>query len=216
MTITGTGFAAGNTVSFGGAAASSVTVSSATSITAMAPAEAAGSVDVTVTGVGGTSATGSADKFTFVPAPTVTAVSPTSGSTAGGTSVTITGTGFASGNTVKFGSTAASSVTVNSATSITATAPAEAAGTIDVTVTDVGGTSATSSADRYTYVAPPTVTRDQPGHGPERRRNVGDDHRHRVRFGEHGQVRVDGGLERDGELGDVDHGDRSGRVGRDR
>jgi plastocyanin len=49
VTITGTGFAAGATVSFGGSAATGVVVSSATSITATTPAHAAGAVDVVVT-----------------------------------------------------------------------------------------------------------------------------------------------------------------------
>jgi hypothetical protein len=52
---------------------------------------------------------------------------------------------------VKFGTTAAT-ITADSATSLTATAPAEAAGTVDVTVTTAGGTSATSAADQYTFV----------------------------------------------------------------
>ncbi len=86
------------------------------------------------------------------PAPTVTSISPTSGPTAGGTSVTITGTNFTSGATVEFGSTAATSVTYTSSTSLTATSPAESAGTVDITVTTAGGTSATSSADQFTYM----------------------------------------------------------------
>ena len=87
MTVTGTNFAAGDTVAFGGSAATGVTVNSATSITATSPA-GSGTIDVTVTGPGGTSATSSADKFTYatVPAPTVSAVSPASGPASGGTS----------------------------------------------------------------------------------------------------------------------------------
>ena len=76
-------------------------------------------------------------------APTVSGVSPTSGPAAGGTSVTITGTNLDSATGVKFGATAAASFTVNSATQITATAPA-GIGTVDVTVTNPGGTSSTS------------------------------------------------------------------------
>ncbi|MCL4442751.1 MAG: IPT/TIG domain-containing protein [Actinobacteria bacterium] len=94
------------------------------------------------------------------PAPTITSISPTSGPTAGGTSVTITGTNFTSSATVDFGSTAATSVTYNSATSLTATSPAESAGTVDVTVTTVGDTSATSSADQFTYT--PYITNISP------------------------------------------------------
>ncbi len=86
-------------------------------------------------------------------APTVTAVSPANGGTAGGTSVTITGTNLSGATAVKFGSTSATSFTVNSSTSITATAPA-GAGTVNITVTTAGGTSATSTADQFTYALP--------------------------------------------------------------
>ena len=54
-----------------------------------------------------------------------------------------------------FGGTAASSVTFNSSTQLTATAPARAAGTVGVTVTNPGGQSATK-ASAFTYSA--TVT----------------------------------------------------------
>lgn len=85
--------------------------------------------------------------------PTITSVSPTAGSTAGGTSTTITGTNFAGASAVHFGTSTASFV-VNSTTQITATAPAHAAGTVDITVTTSNGTNTTSSADQFTYVAP--------------------------------------------------------------
>jgi hypothetical protein len=166
VTITGTGFVTGATVKFGTVAAAGVTVISATSITATAPAGSAGTVNVTVTTPGGTSATSSADAFTYEAVPTVTAVVPTAGPTGGGTSVTITGTGFAAGATVAFGTVGATSVTVTSATSITATAPAGSAGTVNVTVTTLGGTSATSSADDFTYDAGPSVTALSPDAGP--------------------------------------------------
>ncbi|HLG91434.1 MAG TPA: IPT/TIG domain-containing protein [Acidimicrobiales bacterium] len=86
-------------------------------------------------------------------APTVSSISPTSGPTSGGTTVTITGTNLSGASAVSFGSTAATSFTVNSSTQITATSPPEPAGTVDVTVTTPGGTSATSSADRFSYQA---------------------------------------------------------------
>src|SRR6185437_9723951 len=64
---------------------------------------------------------------------------------------------------VHFGATAATTFTVNSDTSITATAPAGAAGSVDVTVTAPGGTSATSPAYLYTYVVlPQTINFTQP------------------------------------------------------
>jgi hypothetical protein len=107
-----------------------------------------------VSTTGGTSAITSADQFTYQapPAtPSVSGVSPNTGPAAGGTSVTISGSNLSSG-TVAFGTTAASGV-VCAASSCTATAPA-GSGTVDVRVSTTGGTSAITSADRFTYQAP--------------------------------------------------------------
>jgi hypothetical protein len=147
--ITGSGFTGATAVSFGGNAAASFNVVSATSITATSPA-GSGIVDVTVTTSAETSATGAADGFTYTAAPTVTAVSPNSGPNSGGTNVTITGTYLAGATAVSFGGTPATNVNVASATSITATSPA-GSGVVNVTVTAAGGTSATGAADRFTY-----------------------------------------------------------------
>ena len=164
VTVTGTNFVWPATVDFGSVPSASVTVSGPTSITATAPAGAAGVVDVTVTTPGGTSPTGSADRFTYIPAPAVSGVSPPDGPATGGTSVTIAGSNLGGATAVDFGATVAS-FTVNSATQIIATAPARSAGVIDVTVTTPGGTSPTGSADRFTYFAPPTVTGVSPATG---------------------------------------------------
>lgn len=91
--------------------------------------------------------------YTYIPPPTVTGVSPNTGPNTGGTPVTVTGTGFstASGATaISFGGVAATGVSCASSTSCSATSPAGCA-TLDVTVTVNGGTSATGSADRFTY-----------------------------------------------------------------
>lgn len=66
VTITGTNFTAGSTVTFGGTSATSIVVVSSTSITCVTPAHAAGTVSVVVTSCGGT-ATGS---FTYTTGPT--------------------------------------------------------------------------------------------------------------------------------------------------
>ena len=88
------------------------------------------------------------------PTPTVTGVAPSAGPRTGGTSVTITGTQFCNGlASVHFGATAASFSFVSN-TSITAVSPAHAAGIVDVTVTTAGGTSAISSADKFTFTTP--------------------------------------------------------------
>ena len=148
VTITGTNFAAGATVTFGSAAATGVTVVNGTTITATTPVGSAGGVTVTVTNPGGQSGS-LASAFTYLAQPTVSSVSPNSGSTAGGTAVTITGTNFAAGATVTFGSAAATGVTVVNGTTITATTPAHAAGAVTVMVT-VNGQSG-SLATGFTY-----------------------------------------------------------------
>ncbi|MFJ8439966.1 IPT/TIG domain-containing protein [Kitasatospora griseola] len=153
VTITGTNLLGATAVTFGSTPAASFTVNSDTSITAVTPAHTAGAVDVTVTTASGTSAVVTANQYTYLkPAPVVTGISPIRGDVAGGTTVTITGTDLDGATAVNFGSTAATSFTVNSPTSITATAPAGSAGTVDVTVTTDTGTSPAVTADQYTYV----------------------------------------------------------------
>ncbi len=111
-----------------------------------------------------------ADKFTYTvrPAPTVTGVSPNSGTTLGGDQVTVTGTNL-SGGTVRFG-TFAASTTCTSDTSCTVLSRSQAsAGQVDVTVTTPAGTSAITSADKYTFTASalPAVTGLSPDHGSQ-------------------------------------------------
>jgi hypothetical protein len=86
------------------------------------------------------------------PPPTLTSISPSSGPAAGGTSVTINGSNF-TGSTVTFG-LAPASITSNTGNRMVVTSPA-GTGTVDVIVTNAGGTSVTSAADRFTYVSPP-------------------------------------------------------------
>lgn len=164
VVITGTNLAGTTAVNFGPTAATAITVNSATQITATSP-PGSGTVDVTVTTSGGTSAASPADQFTYVAAPTVTALAPATGPTAGGGTVVVTGTNFAGTTAVTFGATPATGFTVNSATQITATAPA-GTGTVDVRVTTAGGTSSTAgTGNDYRYAAAPTVTFVSPNGG---------------------------------------------------
>ncbi|WP_241778514.1 IPT/TIG domain-containing protein, partial [Streptomyces sp. AcH 505] len=143
---------------FGGNAATTFTVNSATQITAVAPA-GTGAVPVTATTVGGT--TGPV-YFFYLNAPSLIAVSPNQGPASGGTTVTLTGTGLSGATAVAFGGNAATTFTVNSATQITAVAPA-GTGAVPVTATGPGGTSNTVV---YTYVAAPVLTALSPALGP--------------------------------------------------
>jgi hypothetical protein len=160
FTIVGSGFSAATAVNFGTTAAASYVVLTDNAIQVTSPALSAGTVDVKVTTAAGTSSATSADHFTFSApsAATVTAVSPTSGTGGGGTVVILTGTNFNNVSAVTFGSVPASVFYVNSSTQITAVSPAEATGTVDITVTTPAGTSGTSSADHFTYTAPNTLS----------------------------------------------------------
>ncbi|GAA3048724.1 hypothetical protein GCM10010464_11220 [Pseudonocardia yunnanensis] len=163
VTITGSGFTGATAVSFGGTPATTFTVNSATQITATTPAHAAGVVQVTVTGPGGTS---NPANFAYqAPAgPIVSSVVPSSGPTTGGTVVTITGSGFTGATAVTFGGTPATSFMVNSATQITATTPVHAAGTAPVVVTTPSGSSNNNVA--FFYLNAPVITGLSPDQGP--------------------------------------------------
>ena len=149
VSITGTHLSGATAVKFGTESATLFVVNSATSISAVAPAQAAGTVDVKVTTAGGTiSATGG---YTYVAPPTITGISPARGGSAGGTLVSITGAHFSGATAVLFGSAPATLFVVNSATSISAVAPAQAAGSVDVVVVTLGGTA--TATDGYTYTS---------------------------------------------------------------
>ena len=114
------------------------------------------------------------------------ALVPTSGPLAGGTSVIITGTDFMGLGGLTTGrrhlrGRQRHHLHGDSATQITATAPAHAAGTVQVQVTGRRrASSADTAADDYTYVAAPTITGLSPNQRPAGRRHLGHHHRHRL------------------------------------
>ncbi|MHB8973310.1 MAG: putative Ig domain-containing protein [Pirellulaceae bacterium] len=167
VTISGNDFVSVSSVRFGNTWATSFTINSPNSITAIAPAHAVGSVDITVVTSSGTSTVNAAvDRFTYTaPPPAITGMSPATGGTTGGQSVTISGSNFVNVVGISFGGMPASSFTVVSPTSLTAIAPAHAAGTVAVRITTLSGTSPVDPAhDSFTYTTssssgPLTVTR---------------------------------------------------------
>ncbi|MFI0714392.1 IPT/TIG domain-containing protein [Streptomyces inhibens] len=163
VTLTGTGLAGATAVTFGVTPAASFTVVSPTQLTAVAPPGAAGLVDVTVTTPGGTSAHGTGTAYFYVDTPALTSAEPSSGPIAGGTAVTLNGAHLIEATAVHFGNAAASSFTSVSDTQLTAVAPPGSAGSVQVTVTTVGGT---SNGVSYTYSAAPVLTALSPAQGP--------------------------------------------------
>ncbi|MGB9074803.1 MAG: choice-of-anchor tandem repeat GloVer-containing protein [Terriglobales bacterium] len=130
----GQGFSNASVVKFGGVAATSVTLSGTTYLTAVVPAGAhTGAVTVTT---GGTKLT---SPQTYKVAPKITSFTPPSGPP--GTLVTITGTGLIQATTVKFGTVKATTFTVVSDSEVTAVVPSGlAAGAVTISITTPGGT----------------------------------------------------------------------------
>ena len=160
VTIEGSRFAAGSTVSIGGQEATEVDVVSEEEITARTPPGTPGLAQVTVTDFNGSSAEGA--EYTYVAPPDVESITPSEGPLDGGTPVKIKGKGFLAGSTVKIGGSA-TNVKVVSSTEITAMTPA-GEGSPEVIVSDEGGPS--TGGPTYSYVPAPTVTSVEPTHGP--------------------------------------------------
>ncbi len=158
VTISGTGFRSPASVAFSdlgtGGAATSVVVVNANTITAVAPAHAAGLADVVV--MNPDQQTGTLrGGYTYLPAPTVSSISPNGGSLAGGTAVAIAGTNFVAPATVTIGGTTATGVVVTGPTTITATTSAHAAGVVDVVVQT--NTMTATLTNGYFYFTPPAA-----------------------------------------------------------
>ncbi len=124
LTITGTGFVAPVTVSFGGFEGVEAHLVSSTSITVATPPGTAGDAAVTVTTPNGTTAVSPKFQFKYGN-PTVTKVTPSKGPYAGGTTVTVSGSGFAIGSSTEllFEKVAGTGVNCSSTSECTVTSP---------------------------------------------------------------------------------------------
>jgi hypothetical protein len=163
VVITGKNFSAPVSITFGGIAATSFNINSATQITVLSPPNGtAGPADVRVTKGNDASPIGKQTKFTYVSSsPKITALTPNSGSTFGSTEITISGVGFTGAEcpgAIKFGSVMAPSCTVVNDSTVTTKSPPNLAGPTVVTISTINGTS--EIVPNYTYISP-----NQPG-GP--------------------------------------------------
>lgn len=155
VTISGSGFQSGATVTFGGVPAqvTSVSSSSITAVTPLGPPNEQLTVDVQVTNPDGSMAT-LHPGFNYAPvALQVTSISPKSGGA--GTVVTLTGQGFTSAvkTTITFGGVEAPEFKIDSPISMHVNAPPHAGGTVDITITV--GNSTIVTANAFTYPASP-------------------------------------------------------------
>jgi FG-GAP-like repeat/IPT/TIG domain len=153
VALTGTKFTGATAVNFGIDPATSFTVISDTFIIAVSPS--GGSVvDVRVTTSAGTSLPNAFDQFTYgtaLPTPLVESLAPNFGPPGAG--IFIQGVDFGGEMAVNFGSNSAAFHVIDSRSIIAF--PPPGTGTVDVTVTTSGATSATTAADKFSY----TITR---------------------------------------------------------
>ena len=154
LTVAGSGFEAGATLTFGSALATSVQVLSSTVITAVTPPGSAGPADVQLVNPDGQSAvlTGG---WLYVAPPAATALTPSTGPAAGGTIAVLTGQNLTSGTTVSVGGNLAK-VTYGTPTTLIVTVPGGAAGNAPVVVANPDGQYVTLGAP-FTYVAHPSA-----------------------------------------------------------
>jgi hypothetical protein len=148
VSIQGSGFVSGSTVTFGGTAATSVTFVSATSLTVKAPAHSAGTVAVAVTNANGTGTLPSAYRYSG--GPIITSVTPGAGPIGGGTAVTVTGFNLKSVTQVMFGNNAGT-ISSTSSNSIKVTNPPISGSTnpVSVVATNTNGSFTLPNAFEY-------------------------------------------------------------------
>jgi hypothetical protein len=159
VSISGDALDAATQVYFGTLPATSFTINSDASITAVAPPASPGTVHVTVVSPGGTSVSSTADQFTFFGQPAIAKISPNRGPIQGGYYVTMTGNHFVGTTQVLAGDTV-TAFQVVSDTSMQVYIPGGDGGigdSIDFSVTSPGGTSPSSNV-QFTYTGPPSLS----------------------------------------------------------
>jgi len=148
ITILGAYFTGATSVSIGGALATNMVVVSSTTITAVTPAHAAGSVSITITTPNRASTFQNA--FSYASS-SILSVVPNMGWVGGGTQITISGNYLGGATSVTIGGAPATNLIVVSPTTITAVTPTGTLGPADVIVTTPAGTP--TSLNSFSYVS---------------------------------------------------------------
>ncbi len=163
ITLTGTDFVTGAGILVGDLNCNAISISPPTGATCSTPAHVSGSVDVKFINPDTQSSTLS-QGFTFNPAPRINTVSPNHGPASGGNSITVGGLNFVNGSQIKLDGVQCQTAFIDSA-SISCPAPAHAAGTVSVNVTNPDAQFFTL-ASGYTYDPAPTIATVSPLSGP--------------------------------------------------
>src|SRR3954465_4591529 len=156
VTITGSGFVDGATVTIGGQPLTGVTVAHGTThgtlLTGFTSPGTAGSADVVVTTPSGSGPLTGGFQYA-IPPPQVASVSPAEGPTSGGTTVVIAGIDFTDVTSVTIGGEPLTGLSMTSP-SITGVTPASAAGARDLVVTTAHGAATLALGFTYTPLFP--------------------------------------------------------------
>jgi hypothetical protein len=159
VTVTGSALSDTYTFKFGGTAATKVSCSSSTQCTMVTPAHADGKVAVEVEAPVGNTST--PDLFTYQGL-SISSFTPQVGpTTGGGVPVTINGVSLKSGMTVTFGTTSVTAGSCYDSTTCVVGSPNHAAGSVHLTVT-VGGETSAASTDTFDFKVFPTITSISP------------------------------------------------------
>jgi formylglycine-generating enzyme required for sulfatase activity len=156
ITISGVFFTGVTSVSIGGALATNMIVVSSTTITAVTPAHAAGSVSITIA----TPSRASTLKNAFSYASSsILSVAPNAGGVGGGALITISGNYLGGATSVTIGGAPATNLVVVSPTIITAVTPTGTLGPADVVVTTPAGILTSLNGFSYVSILVPTWAR---------------------------------------------------------
>ena len=153
ITISGAYFTGATSVTIGGAPATNMIVVSSTTITAVTPAHAAGSVSITITTPSRTSTFPNA--FSYASS-SILSIVPNTGVVGGGALITISGNYLGGATSVTIGGAPATNLIVVSPTTITAVTPTGTLGPADVVVTTPAGTLTSFSGFSYVSIVVPT------------------------------------------------------------
>ncbi|MGD1118416.1 MAG: hypothetical protein ABR886_02900 [Dehalococcoidales bacterium] len=163
LTVTGTNFIAGTTVTFNGVNSPMVTLVSSTALTATVPnlgTENIGSVTIVLTNSGGSATSTSFSYIGSALTPTITGISPSSA--AAGATVTITGTNFISGTLVYFNGVQSPSTSINSNTQVTAQVPDLGMGNTNNVPVVVSNSAGTVTSNTFNYLGNGTTSTPTP------------------------------------------------------
>ena len=152
ITISGAYFTGATSVTIGGAPATNMIVVSSTTITAVTPAHATGSVSITITTPSRTSTFQNA--FSYASS-SILSIVPNTGVFGGGTQITISGSYLSGATSVTIGGAPATNLIVVSPTTITAVTPTGTPGPADVVVTTPAGTLTSSNGFSYLSIVVP-------------------------------------------------------------